>query len=1665
MQTATDPLDVLHIVGDGAAEGGSLRRAERLEVSVTTPQPDDSWPAAETVDCLVTTTAGGGVSVDTIERLAGLYPSTPLVAFTGDRDDGHVERVIAAGARDIVRSVPSETPPVLIQRRVENVCESEPAPPAASDGPLTDRRMFEYLSENLPGVIWVNNIDGERGNEIEFVSEGYEEIWGRPREYLLEGGSDAFLETIHPADRDQVWENTWHEWVDSGGYEVTYRIVRPDGEIRWIRDRALGTHDDGERRCLVGIARDVTDRKVHEQRLERRNDLFTRAQDIADVGAWEYSLEDENLWTEQIYELLDVPRDRTPTLENVEQFFHPDDWPTFLATLERAVAEAESFDMEVRLLTANDEQRWARVRGDPQTEDGEVVRVRGTLQDITGHKERERELERNRTFLEQIQQVSDVGGWEYDFRTGRIRLDEEACVLDLPSDSTPTVAEMLGNYHPEDRETVQEAIRQLRSDGESFSNEVRVAAEDGEYRWVYTQGEPVYEDDEVVAMRGVSRDITERKAHERQLERQNALFTRAQAIADVGAWERDLEADEIWWTEQINRIYGLPPDYEPEPREGLQYFPPEDRTVIREAYDRAKTEGEPYDVELRVVTDDGTQKWVRARGEPQLEDGEVVRVRGTLQDITGRVEREQRLQAERDLVERILETSPVGIHVYNADGHIVRTNDQAVNILDVDRNTLVGDTAPPTSLEVRSMAGELLPKSQMPIEQVRRTGEPVRDETVLVDTPADEQKVVVVDAVPLFDDGDLSRVVLAFDDVTERVEREQRLQTERDLIERILDMSPVGIHVYDADGRIVRANDQAAKIMGMDRETLEGAKKTPSGLALRPRTGETFSSGTPLQRIMRTGEPVHNEELIVETPAGEERVVVVNGVPLFDDGELERVIAVFDDVTERVDHEQRLETQRDELARLDRINRIIRGVDTALVGATTRKEVEQAVCDQLSESGRYQHAQVFRTDGDGFFLRTAGESKATGLTSKLSTGVSANAPISRAVRTGETQTLQESDNVDDGWVTTRMGADETVNSIAAIPITYGEQTYGVVVVCTAEDTFDERELDVLDELGETVGHAISAVESREREAILTSLYEATQDLLAAETPQDVSDVVVETAASVLDPPGIGIFLFDDEENVLELATGTDTMHEFCDGSTTFGPGYEDSITWQTYISGESQFFTDVRESDHVINQETDCRTGLFLPLGEHGVFVVTTSEQTTFGEQKRRLVGLLGTTTEAALDRVVGQVGIRERDRRLAERTTRLERLERMFGLVDDIEEVLHSAGTREDVEQGFCECVAGTESYSFAWLGRVDADGAGIAPLTWANGETRRAGSEGAYLDDVSLALDGDEPAARALATGEPVRVRNVTDHLREEAWARAAVEHDYESVLAVPLTRGNITHGVFTVYASAPDAFDDVVQSTFERLGETLPHVITRLERDRALLTDRAVELELSVPEPETFMNAVAATVGQEVEYREVTPGSSGRTRVTFTLADPPIEALRDLESELVNLQSLDVLERADETTFRATLTGSTVATTVLSCGAIPRNVVATADRTTVTVRLPHDVDVSLFLDRVAQCHPGVDLRSRRDVEVGARPGAAARSALTEDLTDRQREVLQTAYRSGFFESPRETTGVELADMLGISQPTVTHHLREAQRRLFDALFDDSTDCSTSGHDHLDI
>lgn len=995
--------------------------------------------------------------------------------------------------------------------------------------------------------------------------------------------------------------------------------------------------------------------------------------------------------------------------------------------------------------------------------------------------------------------------------------------------------------------------------------------------------------------------------------------------------------------------------------------------------------------------------------------------------------------------ETIFETAADAIYRLDSEGRIVAANRSALDLVGYDRSAVIGSHLSRFLDETAIEAGQALLRDLQGSEDSYRTF------TVSVKASDGEEIPCETRVALCRDDGEVTGSVGVLRDLRDQRQREQELQAERDLVERIFETSAIGIVVYDERGQVIRANQQAADVLGVPIAHLQLASFETDGVGYQSMDGDPLETPEhPFERVAATGEAVHDLEVQRETEDGDGAILSIDAVPLFEDDELDRVVVTYDDVTDRVERERNLETQRDELQRLDRINRIIRTVDRALVGANTRGEMERAVCEELATSGRYLYAIVARRTGEDSLELEAASGDVDQFDREeffpMTDASRETNPGIRALETGEVQTIQDVETPETFPMTDwrRALAESGAGSMAAIPIVFEDRNFGVIAVSIEQsDGLSERELEVLDELGEMIGHAIAAVQSREREAILTALYEATQDLLAAETREAVSSVVVETAADVLEPGGAGIFLFDDAENVLRPTATTGTVTAGTDAAPV-GARSGASIVWNTYVSGERTSTTDPGADETVVVTADVDGSFLAIPLGDHGVFVLSGWEGRTSDERTGGLVGLLATTTEAALDRVAGKAGIRERDRRLAERDARLATYRTMMSLIEAFVELLQRARTRAEIEAELCDRIVDRTDYSFAWIGAVPPDEHHLDPRHW-------AGAERGYLDAVSLDPAAAEPSVEAATADELVGVDNVADHLRDEDWAGVAVDRGFQSVISVPLSYENTSYGVLSIYGREPGAFDELQRSVFSMIGGATALSITAVETRRGILAGDLVELELVLPEPTTFLRAVAQRSGASVTYRKIRPRSDGTVTVLFGLGDAPVSEILALEDEFIAVESLTHVEREGEQLFRARLAGSTIAPTMLNCGAIPQTLAATADETTAVVRIPRELGVREFLDRVRDRYPETELLTRKDVAAADGIDQSIRKTLAEDLTERQREVLETAYESGFFESPRGTTGVELADLLDISQPTVTHHLREAQRRLFADLFED--------------
>ncbi|WP_459191421.1 PAS domain S-box protein [Halosimplex sp. J119] len=327
----------------------------------------------------------------------------------------------------------------------------------------------------------------------------------------------------------------------------------------------------------------------------------------------------------------------------------------------------------------------------------------------------------------------------------------------------------------------------------------------------------------------------------------------------------------------------------------------------------ARRNGRVEDEGWRVRAD-GTRFWASVViTAVRDEDGELQGFTKVTRDMTERREYEQELREKRDLVERVLDTVPVGIGVLDGNGKFVRANPQMLEQHGLDPSDM--DEYDLYSLDVYDSDGDPLTSDEWPLSRVLETGEPIHSFECQIQPPGEPRQWFSINAAPLERGPDNEQVVVAVDDITERKERERQIRRERDQTEQLLRTAPIAIAVQDAEGDTVLANERAQNALGLSEQ--EGSRGTgdASEWTVYDASGEPLTSDEmPAARVLRSREPVLDEMVSIDPPDGDRMQFRINAAPIFDaDGEVERVITAAEDVTRLKEREQQLERRKTEL--------------------------------------------------------------------------------------------------------------------------------------------------------------------------------------------------------------------------------------------------------------------------------------------------------------------------------------------------------------------------------------------------------------------------------------------------------------------------------------------------------------------------------------------------------------------------------------------------------------------------------------------------------------------------------------------------------------------------------------------------------------------------------
>ena len=468
-------------------------------------------------------------------------------------------------------------------------------------------------------------------------------------------------------------------------YDIELKLINKKNKEFWVRQVVqLIYNEQDEIIGRRGVVHNITASKKAQLELELsknkiqkslellENSEFSKneASKMAKMGYLVDDIATETyVWSEYIYHIFgfDIKKP-VPSRKEIAELFNEESKEKMGKATFKLDTEGIPFDLELKMINLRKEVVWIRIVVEPvYDQQNKIIKRRGVLQDITASKNTQLELElskekiqtslklsrKRKNSMDEASKVAKIGYWEHDMLTGIVVWSEYVHRIfgSNPKDGIPPEVVFLKNMKKESQEKFAEATIALTSKGVSYDIELQFINLKKEVVWVRNVAQPIYnEQNEIVGKRGILQNITASKKAQEELELSNQKIEttlkllekkeyslrKASEIAKIGYQEYDNATGVFIWSDYVYDILRF--DIKkgiPSREDVIAIF--DDESVER--YTKATQEliknGTPLDCELRLVTKDKEEIWVRNVGQPVYnKQNEIIGRRGILQDIT-----------------------------------------------------------------------------------------------------------------------------------------------------------------------------------------------------------------------------------------------------------------------------------------------------------------------------------------------------------------------------------------------------------------------------------------------------------------------------------------------------------------------------------------------------------------------------------------------------------------------------------------------------------------------------------------------------------------------------------------------------------------------------------------------------------------------------------------------------------------------------------------------------------------------------------------------------------------------------------------------------------------------------------------------------------------------
>lgn len=831
----------------------------------------------------------------TVRRCVEALPSSvPVVVLTGEKTLDTALSTLQAGAAEYLQK--EELSPGLVQRTLRWAHRQAKMEAQLRTREEQLRSVMENVSE---GIFRTTREEG-----LTYANQSFARMFGYESvAEVLE--VDPKVLYAEPEERRRLIDVVDEENA-ADGEEVEFR--RKDGST--FTGLLSGTAVRGERRDTVyydGVVTDITEQKRRERELAEREARYRAIAESAQDGI--------------------VTMDADSTI----QFANPAVEDIFGYAPEELVGESMTMLMPERhrknheealdrfLETGEETMNWSATEFPGLRKDGTEIYLsisfavyeqqgesyfEGVIREVTERKNRERKLRVLSEAMEQAQESVMIMEGGPVYKPGPRILYVNSAFEEMTGYAEE---EVLGETPRilEGAETSADVMRDRRAAleaGEGWEGEAIGYRKGGRLFMLHRSVAPVRDEDgEIEYWVSVQQDVTKARVQEQALrysrERYRSLFRDSNDAILV----HDLEGNIRETNPRAEALFGLDTG-------GLigesvaALHAPEDTGVAQRMLEALRA-GVPFRAVSKYEQVDGTTFWGEFSATvSEIEDETVART--MIRDVTDRWEVEATLRARESQLRGIANSVPgvVFQFVVSPDGTY------GFDFISERAEDIMG--LPPDPDTFFERGANRVPDLHQE-EIVNSIEAAVDEETVWrVKTPfvkpSGEKIWILATATPEYRGDDLvfNGVFL---DITDQKEAEEALREERDLLDRIFEVSPAAIVVLDRNGNFVRASEQAKAVLGIEKEEVTQRAFNDADWDITTPKGEPIpDEELPFARVFATEEPLYNVEHAIRWPDGQRRLLSASGAPLRgDDGEVEGAVFHLEDITERREIEHR----------------------------------------------------------------------------------------------------------------------------------------------------------------------------------------------------------------------------------------------------------------------------------------------------------------------------------------------------------------------------------------------------------------------------------------------------------------------------------------------------------------------------------------------------------------------------------------------------------------------------------------------------------------------------------------------------------------------------------------------------------------------------------------